>query len=86
MTVKIVMPKVNNGKVRTAMGTRVFNKDGSEIEDITDIKINLSCDGIAEAVITIGVYDIENFTDIKSFIVNRKKTTFLQRLKFLFGL
>ena len=84
MTVKIVLPEQEKKEIRTAIGTRVFTEDGAEINDITDIDIHLSCDGIMSATIKVAVYDIENMGFLDAQIVKKKRLTFFEKLKALF--
>lgn len=63
MTIKIVLPE---GKgVKTANGTKVFNREGHEIENIEEIEIlPMRVNSIIQAKITVAVDSIENLEGV----------------------
>lgn len=63
MTIKIVLPE---GKgVKTVNGTKVFNHEGHEIENISKIEIlPMRVNSIIQAKITVAVDSIENLEGV----------------------
>lgn len=62
MAVRIAFParEFFESGVRAAGGTKVYNEDGTEIQDVTRIQIDVCADSILQAVITVAVSEIEN--------------------------
>ena len=58
MSIKIVLPEGDYPK--PGYGTRVYNDDGSEINDVLSVDISIGADGLIEANIRIVVSGIEN--------------------------
>ena len=84
MTIKIVLPEGNG--VKTVNGTKVFNHEGHEIENISKIEIlPIEPDSIIRAKITVAVDSIENFEGVDSLIFYEPLLTRLKRrfMKFL---
>lgn len=56
MTVKIVLPEPSDKSgIQTSVGTKVFNHEGAEIENITSIDIRIRPNEIIEAKINVYV-------------------------------
>lgn len=60
--ITIITPKrdPDDHGVRTAMGTRVFLRDGTEITDIARMDLHFDFDSILSATIDIAIEQIEN--------------------------
>ena len=70
MTIKIVLPEGDGPK--SGHGTKVFTDCGTEIKDISQIKIEILPDCILQAQITVGLSGIENLSGIEGvFIVDQ---------------
>lgn len=67
MTIRIVLPE--GGGQKDARGTRVFTSEGSEIEDITRIQVDILPDSFIEATLTVAVESVENFDGIEGVVV-----------------
>ena len=66
MTIRIELPESDG--IKTCCGTKVFNQDGREITDITNISINLAPDAILTAVIDVSINDIKHMDNIYALL------------------
>ena len=69
MTVKIVLPELyDKSKLQIAAGTKVFNHEGAEIENITSIDIRIRPDEIIEATINVAIDRVTEFDNIHALL------------------
>ena len=66
MTIKIKL--LQDDCAQSSIGTRVYNQDGKEIEDVTGLKVGFPFGGRVTATIEVCVADIVNMDNIHALL------------------
>ena len=68
MTVKIVLPKSEDGKATPVIGTKIIAENGAEIKDVIGLDIHTDIGGLVTATIDVLVEDIDGMDSVHAIL------------------